>query len=161
MSTRTIDRLLAEYGESHQNPTNKLVHWICVPAIFWTITALLWSVKLPVDLPSLGTPLNAALIALTVVLFYYIFLSPPLSFGMIVFSFICLYKSFHLERMLEPTGFPLWGVALVLFVLAWIFQFWGHKIEGKKPSFLKDVQFLLIGPAWLMHFIYKKIGLRY
>jgi uncharacterized membrane protein YGL010W len=161
MSARTIDRLLSEYGESHQNPTNKLVHWFCVPVIFWTITALLWSVKLPADLPSLNTPLNAALIALTAVLFYYIFLSPPLSFGMIVFSFLCLFLSFEAEKLLEPTGFPLWALALILFVLAWIFQFWGHKIEGKKPSFLKDVQFLLVGPAWLMHFIYKKIGLRY
>lgn len=158
---RSIDRLLAEYGESHQNPTNKLVHWICVPTIFWTITAMLWCIKLPVELPALGTNLNVALIALTAVLFYYIVLSPPLSFGMIVFSFFCLFLSFQLEKILEPTGFPLWALALILFVIAWIFQFWGHKIEGKKPSFLKDLQFLLVGPAWLMHFIFKKIGLRY
>jgi uncharacterized membrane protein YGL010W len=161
MNMRAIDRLLAEYGESHQHPTNKLVHWICVPTIFWTITAMLWSVKLPVELPALGTNLNVALIALTAVLFYYIILSPPLSFGMIVFSFFCLFLSFQLEKALEPTGFPLWALALILFVVAWIFQFWGHKIEGKKPSFLKDLQFLLVGPAWLMHFIFKKIGLRY
>ncbi len=158
---RAIDRLLTEYGESHQHPTNKLVHWICVPTIFWTITAMLWSIKLPVELPALGTNLNVALIALTLVLFYYIILSPPLSFGMIVFSFFCLFLSFQLEKVLTPTGFPLWALALILFVVAWIFQFWGHKIEGKKPSFLKDLQFLLVGPAWLMHFIFKKIGLRY
>jgi uncharacterized membrane protein YGL010W len=52
-------------------------------------------------------------------------------------------------------------ISLGVFVLAWIVQFYGHKIEGKKPSFLKDVQFLMIGPAWLMHFIYKKIGISY
>jgi uncharacterized membrane protein YGL010W len=56
---------------------------------------------------------------------------------------------------------PLWIICLSIFFVAWIFQFYGHKVEGKKPSFLKDVQFLLIGPAWLMHFIYKKIGLAY
>jgi uncharacterized membrane protein YGL010W len=54
-----------------------------------------------------------------------------------------------------------WKICLVLFVLAWIGQFVGHKIEGKKPSFFQDVVFLLIGPAWLLHFIYKKAGQRY
>ncbi len=49
----------------------------------------------------------------------------------------------------------------MIFVVSSAFQFIGHKVEGKKPSFLKDVEFLLIGPAWLMHFVYKKIGLPY
>jgi uncharacterized membrane protein YGL010W len=56
---------------------------------------------------------------------------------------------------------PVWKICTVSFVLAWIGQFIGHKIEGKKPSFFKDVAFLLIGPAWLMSFIYKKLGQRY
>jgi len=56
---------------------------------------------------------------------------------------------------------PLWVVCIAVFVLAWIGQFYGHKVEGKKPSFLKDIQFLLIGPAWLMHFIYKRLGIPY
>ena len=43
----------------------------------------------------------------------------------------------------------------MVFVLAWIGQFIGHLIEGKRPSFFKDLQFLLIGPAWLMAFVYR------
>jgi uncharacterized membrane protein YGL010W len=56
---------------------------------------------------------------------------------------------------------PVWKICLGLFVAAWIGQFIGHKIEGEKPSFLKDVVFLLIGPAWLLHFIYKKLDIAY
>jgi len=56
---------------------------------------------------------------------------------------------------------PLWLVCLIVFVLAWVGQFYGHKVEGKKPSFLKDLQFLLIGPAWLLGFIYRKLGIPY
>jgi uncharacterized membrane protein YGL010W len=56
---------------------------------------------------------------------------------------------------------PVWQICLALFVLAWIGQFIGHKIEGKKPSFLKDVVFLLIGPAWLMSKVYKAAGQKY
>lgn len=155
---RTIDRLLGEYGESHQNPTNKAVHWVCVPIIFWSVTALLWSLKIPVELPGLGIELNAAIVALTLVLIYYVTLSVKLAFGMLLFSVGCL----ALCQVIETNvNFPLWAIAVIAFVLAWIGQFWGHGIEGKKPSFLKDLQFLLVGPAWLMHFIFKKIGLGY
>jgi uncharacterized membrane protein YGL010W len=158
---RAIDKLLNEYGESHQNATNKLIHWICVPVIFWTIVALLWSVKLGVEIPSTTYHLNLALVALVAVIFYYTRLSLRLTIGMLLFSFACIATTDRLENNLEAIHFPLWGVALILFVIAWILQFIGHNIEGKKPSFLKDLQFLLIGPAWLMHFIYKKIGVKY
>ena len=56
---------------------------------------------------------------------------------------------------------PLWGICLIIFALAWAGQFWGHKVEGKKPSFLKDLQFLLIGPLWLLHFVYRRLGWNY
>ena len=66
-----------------------------------------------------------------------------------------------IQVALAASPLPLWATALVLFVLAWLGQFWGHKVEGKKPSFFKDVQFLLIGPAWLMSFLYRRAGLAY
>lgn len=158
---RTIDKLLSEYGESHQNPTNKAVHWVCVPIIFWTVTALLWAIKLPFAVPGTEIPVNISMIALTLVLVYYVTLSPALSFGMLIYSAACMALSYGVEKALAPSGFPLWALALIVFVLAWIGQFWGHKVEGKKPSFLKDLQFLLVGPAWLMSFIFKRVGINY
>lgn len=158
---RAIDKLLSEYGESHQNSTNKLIHWICVPIIFWTIVALFWCIKLGLEIPGTGFHLNFALVALVAVVIYYLRLSVRLALGMMVFSIACIAATDQIELMLQKFDFPLWGLALTAFVIAWIFQFWGHSIEGKKPSFLKDVQFLLIGPAWLMHFIYKKLGMQY
>lgn len=102
--------------------------------------------------------MNWATVALLLVMIYYFALSIPLAIGMALFSILCLVIIRQIE-LLSP--WPVWAVSLVIFGLAWIGQFYGHKIEGKKPSFLKDVQFLLIGPAWLMHFIYKKIGIPY
>ncbi len=156
---RAIDKLLNEYGESHQNPTNKLVHWICVPVIFWTVTGLLWSIQFPWNIPGTEVPLNAAILALAGALIYYLTLSIPLSFGLLLYATGCLFLSYIIDTHIWPG--KVWLVALIAFVLAWIGQFWGHKIEGKKPSFLKDLQFLLIGPAWLMHFLYKKAGIKY
>lgn len=153
---RTIQTWLDEYGESHRNPTNKLVHWICVPTIFFSITGLLYAIKLPIELWS-DYPLNVAHVVLALVLMYYLRLSVPLALGMTLFALGC----FWLANAIEVSGLNLPITCVALFVLAWIGQFWGHKVEGKKPSFLKDIQFLMIGPAWLMSFIYRRLGIRY
>ena len=156
---RKIDQLLAEYGESHQNPTNKLIHWICVPLIFFSIVGLIWSVPNQILTNIVDHPYATwASVVLVFVLIYYITLSFSLTIGMAAFSILCLYAA-NLLSQLEFA--PLWLISVGIFIAAWIVQFIGHNIEGKKPSFLKDVQFLMIGPAWLMHFIYKKIGLPY
>jgi uncharacterized membrane protein YGL010W len=158
---RKIDSLLSEYGESHQNSTNKLIHWICVPLIFFSIMGLIASIPSGFLQSILGEGslfANWAAVILVLALIYYVTLSIPLTIGMFLFAFLCL---FLINKIVGANVAPLWAVSLGIFVLAWIGQFYGHKIEGKKPSFLKDVQFLMIGPAWLMHFIYKKIGIPY
>lgn len=158
---RKIDQLLAEYGESHQNSTNKAIHWVCVPLIFFSIVGLIASIPSNGIQRILGEGnpyANWAVVIMALVLIYYVSLSIPLSFGMLLFGALCLF----LARVIsEAAPAPLWMVSIIIFVAAWIGQFYGHKVEGKKPSFLKDVQFLLIGPAWLMHFIYKKLGIPY
>ena len=101
---------------------------------------------------------NWATVVLCLVLIYYVTLSIPLGIGMAVFGLICLV----LVNVIGRSQFaPIWLVSIIIFVLAWVGQFYGHKVEGKKPSFFKDVQFLLIGPAWLMHFVYKRLGIPY
>jgi uncharacterized membrane protein YGL010W len=158
---RKIDALLEEYGESHRNETNKAIHWICVPLIFFSVVGLIASIPAGVLQDFVGEPnpyANWAFVVLVLVLIYYLSLSLTLSLGMMLFGVLCLFVA----RMISETGIaPLWLVSIIVFVVAWIGQFYGHKIEGKKPSFLKDIQFLLIGPAWLMHFIYRKLRIPY
>jgi uncharacterized membrane protein YGL010W len=154
---RTINQWLDEYGESHQDETNKTIHWICVPTIFFTIVGLFYCIKLPVQItPTLQ--LNVAMVLIFLVTAYYFSLSRTIWIGMLIFGLICLAICYCIENY---TAAPLWMVSVILFVLAWIGQFYGHKVEGKKPSFLKDIQFLMIGPMWLMSFIYRKIGVKY
>lgn len=159
--SRKIDELLSEYGESHQDETNKVIHWICVPLIFFSIIGLLASLPSGVVQSFLGDGnpyANWAGVAMILVIVYYVSLSIPLSIGMMLFGVLCLIGANLIVRLNIA---PLWLVSIIIFVLAWIGQFYGHKVEGKKPSFFKDVQFLLIGPAWLMHFVYKKLGIPY
>ena len=151
---KTIQQWLGEYGESHQDHTNKTIHWICVPSIFFSITGLLYSIKLPFTIG--GYTGNIAMIVLVLAIVYYFSLSKTLWIGLMLFAVLC----FWLCNLIEQSNIlPLWLFCTIVFVVAWIGQFYGHKVEGKKPSFFKDIQFLLIGPAWLMSFIYKKLGI--
>ena len=157
---RKIDQLLAEYGESHRNATNKTIHWVCVPLIFFSIMGLIASIPPGIvqKLLGEGNPYaNWATVALLLAIAYYVTLSIPLTIGMALFGLACLFVA----KTIGQSGYPLWIISLIIFVAAWIGQFYGHKVEGKKPSFLKDLQFLLIGPAWLMHFIYMRLGIPY
>ncbi|QDG77960.1 DUF962 domain-containing protein [Labrenzia sp. PHM005] len=154
-TSRRIDGLLTEYGESHQNATNKFIHWICVPVIVWTVTALLWSLPVPAIFETVPY-LNWATVVIALATVYYLTLSIPLAFGMAFIGIVC-----SIINAAYDLPLPLWQTALAVFVVAWIGQFIGHKIEGKKPSFFKDIQFLLIGPAWLLHFLYRKAGIKY
>jgi uncharacterized membrane protein YGL010W len=152
---RTLNQWLDEYGESHTNETNKLIHWICVPAIFFSITGLLYFIKLPWFITE-ALQLNVAVIVLLLTTIYYLSLSIPIGIGMLLFGIFCLALCYVVETFLS---LPLWLFCIIIFIAAWIGQFYGHKVEGKKPSFLKDIQFLLIGPMWLMSFVYKKMGI--
>jgi len=155
---RPIDTLLDEYGESHVNRLNKFIHWICVPVIVWAVVALIWSIPFPFEIGSGIVPLNWAVIALVLAQVYYFRLSRRLGMGLLLYNLAMLWLTAEIEQV---SPWPLWQVAVAVFILAWIGQFVGHIFEGKRPSFFKDVQFLLIGPAWLMSFVYKKAGVDY
>ncbi len=155
---QSLDSLLEEYGESHKNLANKLLHWLAVPTIVWTIIALLWSIPFPFDTGIEALPLNWATIGLLLAQIYWFRLSISLGLGLLFFNILMIQFTVLVPQL---TSWPLWKLALVVFVVAWIFQFIGHAIEGKRPSFFRDLQFLLIGPAWLMAFLYRTLGLRY
>ena len=145
---RSIQDWYLEYSESHQNKINKRIHFVCVPVIFFSIVGMLMSIQYTVIFTNLGlnNPVfaNWAFPILVLVLLFYLRLSFAVFLKMLVFSAICLYGNRYLGEVA-----PLLYTSIGLFIVAWIGQFIGHHIEGKKPSFLKDLQFLLIGPAWV------------
>ena len=155
---KTADQWFAEYGDSHQDHTNELIHWICVPVIFFCLLAFVWTIPVPEAWEASVPWFNWTLAAIVGATAFYVRLSPSLSAGLLLFMAACYGGIFALDSF---SPWPVWQVCAVLFVLAWIGQFIGHRIEGKKPSFFKDLVFLLIGPAWLMSMIYKKLGQKY
>ena len=138
-SKKSLQSWLADYAVSHQHPINKKIHWLCVPTIFASILGM-------------GMSWQAAftLVLIALVMLFYLRLSTQLFIAMGMFVLFCL-----AAIAILPVGFKFWfGV----FVVAWIGQFVGHKIEGKKPSFFEDLQFLLIGPAWVANSLSTKLA---
>ena len=154
---KSIDNWLDEYGQSHRHPGNKTIHWICVPLIVWSLMAILWSLPFP-DLGFLPPLMaNWAVQVSIAAVAYYFVISRNLALGMLLVFAFGLAITAWMDR-LDP---PLWAIALAVFIAAWIGQFIGHRIEGHKPSFLVDLQFLLIGPLWLLSSVYRRLGIPY
>ena len=135
---KSITEWFDEYSESHQNPTNKQIHWLCVPAILFSIIGII---------AHFSTLLTALLLVLTLV--FYARLDLVLAVAMAALLVVMAWLIYTL-----PVGV---GFYIAIFVIAWVGQFYGHKVEGKKPSFFKDLQFLLIGPVWCMDAYLSKI----
>jgi uncharacterized membrane protein YGL010W len=141
--TRRVDALFDRYARSHRHPTNKAIHWVCVPLITWSLLALLW----------VASPAAAyALIGVSFV--FYLTLSFTLAVGMLAVAALMVVPIALAGALLLP-------VAVAVFVGAWIGQFVGHRIERRRPTFLEDLRFLLVGPAWLLHFAYRRLGVPY
>jgi uncharacterized membrane protein YGL010W len=141
---RPIETLLARYAESHLNPANEVIHFICIPAIMFSLLGLIWTLH----------P-YAALGVVAASLLYYFTLSLPFAFGMLAMAAAMLWVLSALPQAMVLR------LSLVIFVVAWIGQFIGHKIEGKKPSFFEDLRFLLIGPLFVLSFLYRRLGIAY
>jgi uncharacterized membrane protein YGL010W len=153
---REVDRWLGNYSEDHRHPTNIVIHWICVPLIVWSAIAALWVLPVPAWL---GRPGFWAGATMFFALAFYMRLSRPLGFGMLAVFVVLGLVTEALYRILGARDL-LW-LAIGVFVVAWIAQFIGHHIEGRRPAFLTDLVYLLIGPAWLTAKVMRKLGIAY
>ena len=142
-SARRVDSLLAHYGESHRNPANELIHFIAIPLIMLSLLGMVFA---------LHSYLAYAFIAASMV--YYLRLSLAFFASMVLWSAMLLV----LVHLMGEFVFPL---SLAIFVGAWIMQFLGHKMEGKKPSFFEDLQYLWVGPLFVLSKLFGKLGIRW
>ena len=141
---RKVDLLLAHYGESHRHPTNELIHLVAIPAIMLSIVGLLFALHPWV-----------AYVFLAASLVYYARLRSVAFFATMLVGTVLLLAAVH------AMGALVLPVSAAIFVIAWIFQFVGHRIEGKKPSFFEDVQYLWVGPLFVLSRIFLKLGIRW
>jgi uncharacterized membrane protein YGL010W len=138
-----IKTLLDEYALSHQNPTNILIHKIFVPLIVFSLIGLLLAI------PEISGLKPVYLVVFLVGIYYWLLSK---KYFLIAFPAILLMLGLNIFIMQYVNIFYF---SFVVFIISWILQFYGHKIEGRSPSFLKDLQFLLIGPLWVLKSLFK------
>ncbi|WP_341222301.1 DUF962 domain-containing protein [Polaribacter atrinae] len=152
---KTAKEYFDEYAVSHQNETNQAIHYVCVPLIFFSVIGLLMSIPTTFleNTFVLSNPLieNWAVIVGLVISVFYLRLGFWYFIEMLFIILIAILSNFWLGNQVS-----LLYASTTIFVLAWIGQFYGHKVEGAKPSFLKDLEFLLIGPLWVI----QKLGMK-
>jgi uncharacterized membrane protein YGL010W len=142
-TSRKIDTLLAHYGSSHKNATNELIHFFAIPLIMLSIVGLMYALH-----PWVAFAFMAASMV------YYARLSTVFLVAMLVWSTI-------LYGLILQMGDKVWQTSLIIFVGAWIAQFIGHHLEGKKPSFFEDIQYLWVGPLFVLSKLFEKIGIKW
>ena len=153
---RSLQSWFDEYGESHQHPTNSAIHWVCVPLILFAVLGLLFALPRPDAFAAVGPRFgNWAMVAIVLALGWYAVRSWRIALGMALV--VALMIGAQHALILLP-GQP-WQWNAAIFIAAWIGQFVGHRIEGRKPSFFKDLAFLLVGPAWLLGKLYRRAGI--
>ncbi len=152
---KTLTDWLGEYGENHRNHANETIHWICVPLIMLALVALFAAIPRPAAF-AVSPWVHWGTVLIVLALIYYFALSPRLALGITVVGAALIFATWGLAQL--PWSPAISGA--VIFVAAWTGQFTGHRIEGKRPSFFTDLQFLVIGPLWLLSRIYKRLGWR-
>lgn len=147
---KSLEQWFAEYEVSHRNPTNIIIHKVCVPSIMFSVIGILWTIPIPSLMANIPM-LNWASVFVVFALIWYFLLSKLYFFIMMIVAAGMLALSAYLDQSIN-----LFSLSLIIFIVAWIGQFYGHKVEGKKPSFFKDLQFLFIGPLWVVSFFLLK-----
>ena len=146
---KKVQEWFDEYAISHQNHTNQIIHYLCVPPIFFSVIGLLMCIPTSFLENTFGmyNPLleNWAAVVSIFILFFYLRLGFWYFVQILFFILLAIIRNFWLSNNVN-----LLYTSIIIFVVAWIGQFYGHKVEGKKPSFIKDLQFLLIGPLWVV-----------
>ncbi|WP_462158500.1 Mpo1 family 2-hydroxy fatty acid dioxygenase [Pseudoalteromonas sp. GB56] len=143
---------LSTYALYHRDKRNIYTHFVGIPMIVYALIVLLSKPSFSVDTITL-TP---ALIVVSIVCVYYLFLSISLGLIMTVLMTFGLVAAAPIASLDTPFWLG-WGVGL--FVVGWVFQFIGHYFEGKKPAFVDDLMGLIIGPLFVVVELLFMLGL--
>ena len=140
-----LERMLSEYGVSHRHPVNVAIHSFAVPCIFFATLGLLYAVPNPVWVGTQSIRFVHVVELLSMV--YYLKLAPRAATIMLISIASAMLLCRVVDSLFGACAAMVWAG---VFIVSWVLQFYGHKLEGQRPSFMKDLQFLLIGPLWVL-----------
>jgi uncharacterized membrane protein YGL010W len=125
-----------------------------VPIIILSVMILLGFIK--IIMPGVFAT-NLACLATLIVLIYYFRLNWQLALALTPIMIILLLIANWISQD-GPTTLGVWSF-VILFIVGWGLQFYGHYLEGKKPAFMDNLCQALIAPLYLVAELFFMAGL--
>lgn len=160
---RPVDVIIDEYDSFHQKQANRVINYFGIPLLIFSIVGFVWCLPFP-QLKFLGvynSYLNWGSFLIAFSVYYYMRLSPVISYIVLLLLFALVYGIIQLQAVEKAGGFVVPQICVFVFVMTIILQFIGYQIEGKKPTFAEEFKFLLTGPLWLLGVLLRKLGVKY
>src|SRR5688572_18195155 len=144
---------MAMYTAYHLDTRNKLMHFIGVPAIAFSLLVPLAMIRIGA---LGGLEISVAMLFALAVMIYWIALDPPLGLAttLVFVPFVALAESLALHSSALA-----WSVFALCFVGGWIVQLVGHAFEGRRPALFDNLLQILIAPLFLVAEIAFALGL--
>jgi hypothetical protein len=152
----SADTWLEAYGRGPARLDAGLLIWVCVPLSVFGLTGLLWSLPVP-EIFSDAAVLNWGTIFLMATVVYYFIVSINLAFGALPFIVLDVAVVSWLDN-LEPS---LWPVSAAMLLSAAAVQLVAERLRGRSISLIRDLQYLMLGPLWLLAAVYRRLGIPY
>ena len=149
------DHWLARYRDNHQNLCWPWLFGMAVPAVILGTVGMLWNLPVPEEFTAISPLLNWGSTFLMAAAIYYFILSLPLAIGLM--PMMVGVGFFHL--WLQRSDWPAFAASAGLLV-AGICGLWvGHGSNERLRAMTEDLQTVMIGPAWLLSVIYRRLGI--
>jgi uncharacterized membrane protein YGL010W len=150
-----MDSWLRRYEETHRDLTNPVFYWAAVPMVVLGTVGLLWALPIPDEFFEISPLLNWGTAFLMASAVYYFIISVSLAIGMLPF----VIGVAGINMWLVGSNLPLPHVSLGLLLTGIIGLWLGHRNENGLRAVLQDLQFMMIGPAWLLSVLYRRLGI--
>jgi uncharacterized membrane protein YGL010W len=146
---------LSRYAESHAELSSPLVYWVAVPLVVLGTVGLLWSLPVPDEFYAISPLVNWGSLFLMAATVYYFIISVPLAIGMLPFVIgLALIQSW-----LEATQRSPARVATILLIAGIIGLLLSRRRGRTAKLVFQDLQLMMIGPAWLLSVLYRRMGI--
>lgn len=152
----SADTWLEAYGRGPARLDAGILMWVCVPLSIFGLTGLLWSVPVP-EIFSNAVVLNWGTVFLMATVVYYFIVSINLAFGALPFIVLDV----AVVSWLDSLASPLWPVSAAMLLSAAAAQLISERLRGRSISVLRDLQYIMLGPLWLLAAIYRRLGIPY
>jgi len=153
----TLDDWADRYGQLHPEGACSAAAWLSITVLVASLLGLLGSLPVPAPLQAQQLVINWATMLLMAAFVYYCMLSLRIAVAGLVYLAAAATPGIWLELR----GLPVWPLALGTFIPAFVWQLEMTRRATGRVRVLRNLQYLMLGPVWLLRAVFRRAGLAY